>query len=267
MASKDSLLKSKNPNKFVWVRDVHKTYGDIEVLKGINLQVKKGDVLILIGASGSGKSTLLRCIHLLETIDTGEIYVDSELMGHQQGVDGRPKKNSSREITRKRSNIGMVFQHFNLFSHLTALENVKLALTTVKRMSKTGAEELAFEKLKQMGLEDKAHSYPAHLSGGQQQRVGIARALAVDPKLMLFDEPTSALDPELVGEILEIIKGMAKEGMTMILVTHELGFARKVADKIAFLHEGRIIEKNSPAEMLDNPQHEVAKSFLRRIIG
>lgn len=263
----DALSESKASENFVWVRGLHKRYGTLEILKGVDLEVNRGDVVALIGASGSGKSTLLRCIHLLESFEMGEVFVDGEMMGYSKGIDGKLRKDSQWEINRKRSGIGMVFQHFNLFSHLTVLENIALGLIMVKRMSKAEAEELAWEKLKQMGLEEKCRSYPAFLSGGQQQRVGIARALAMHPKLMLLDEPTSALDPELVGEILEIIGGMAEQGMTMILVTHELGFVRRIADKVCVLHEGNIIEENTPAELLDNPQHEIAKRFLSRVIG
>jgi polar amino acid transport system ATP-binding protein len=248
-------------------RSVRKTYGSNQVLKGITLQVEAGEVLCIIGPSGSGKSTFLRCINHLETIDGGRIYVDGELMGYRfdeaTGVLHELKPNL---VAKQRSEIGMVFQRFNLFPHLTALQNVIEAPIGVAGMSRADAVKLANELLVQVGLGDKTEHYPSQLSGGQQQRVAIARALAMKPKLMLFDEPTSALDPELVGDVLEVMKGLAKSGMTMIVVTHEMGFAREVADKVVFIDNGQIIEQGSPKDVIDRPQHERTKAFINRVL-
>ena len=249
----------------VQASNVHKRFGSIEVLKGIDMMVERGEVTCLIGPSGSGKTTLLRCINHLEQISGGRLYVDGVLVGyHQRGEklhELRP-----REAAKQRRDIGMVFQHFNLFPHMTALQNIIEAPTRVKRQSKGEAEETAYALLKRVGLEDKAKTYPAQLSGGQQQRVAIARALAMKPKLMLFDEPTSALDPELVGEVLDVMKQLANDGMTMIVVTHEMGFAREVADKLVFMDDGVVVEAGNPREVLANPQHERTKAFLSKVL-
>jgi polar amino acid transport system ATP-binding protein len=246
--------------------DVHKRYRREEVLKGIDLEVKAGDVLCLIGPSGSGKSTFLRCINHLEKIDAGRVYVDGELVGYRER-GGVLYEMHPREVCRQRADIGMVFQRFNLFPHLTALENVIEAPLRVRGDSKPAALERAHALLARVGLQDKAGAYPAHLSGGQQQRVAIARALAMRPKLMLFDEPTSALDPELVGEVLAVMRALADDGMTMIVVTHEMAFARDAGDKVAFMDGGVVVESGPPGEVLSRPRHERTRSFLARIIG
>jgi polar amino acid transport system ATP-binding protein len=245
--------------------DVHKRYGRTEVLRGLNLDVAPREVVVLIGPSGSGKTTLLRCINHLERLDAGYILVDGELVGYRRSGE-RLVEDSEREIARKRANIGMVFQRFNLFPHKTALENVIEAPIHVRKMPRAEAEELGKELLARVGLSDKLHEYPARLSGGQQQRVAIARALAMRPRLMLFDEPTSALDPELVGEVLDVMKALARDGMTMIVVTHEIGFAREVADRVVFMDEGVVVEQGKPDELLSAPQHERTKAFLSRIL-
>jgi polar amino acid transport system ATP-binding protein len=247
-------------------QDVHKYFHGNEVLKGINMQVRKGEVVVLIGASGSGKTTFLRCINHLEKIDKGRIFVDGDLIGYQLAPDGKVIEAKEKESARRRSEVGFVFQRFNLFPHLTALQNITEAPMQVKGMSRPEAEALAQELLKKVGLEQKAGAYPARLSGGQQQRVAIARALAMNPKLMLFDEPTSALDPELVGEVLKTMQQLALEGMTMIVVTHEMGFAREVANRVIFLHDGVILEEGSPEQMFNNPQQERTKAFLKAIL-
>jgi polar amino acid transport system ATP-binding protein len=231
---------------------VHKSFGPVEVLKGIDLEVKSGEVFCLIGPSGSGKSTFLRCINHLEQINAGRLYVDGELVGYRQKGDKLYELKDS-EVARKRRDIGMVFQRFNLFPHMTAVENVMEA--PVQELQGT-----------QPGLADKAGSYPSQLSGGQQQRVAIARALAMDPKLMLFDEPTSALDPELVGDVLDVMRDLAESGMTMIVVTHEMGFAREVGDSLVFMDGGVVVESGHPREVLTNPQHERTKSFLSKVL-
>ncbi len=244
---------------------VHKRFGRHEVLRGINLEVRPGEVLCLLGPSGSGKSTFLRCINHLEKINSGRLSVDGELVGYRPVGDKLHELRES-EVARKRAEIGMVFQHFNLFGHMTALENVTCAPIRVKRVSRETARARARELLDRVGLADKHDSYPAQLSGGQQQRVAIARALAMEPKLMLFDEPTSALDPELVGEVLEAMKLLAGEGMTMVVVTHEMGFAREVADKVVFMDDGVVVESGSPAEVLSNPRHERTRAFLSKVL-
>lgn len=246
---------------------VNKDFGSLHVLREIDFEVSKGEVVVLIGSSGSGKTTLLRCINLLETIDSGIIYVAGEPIGCHFGKDGVLTADSKAMIYKKRSKIGMVFQHFNLFRHLTALENVMLAPVLVRKMDKQEAKQKAISALEEVGLANKVDCYPRQLSGGQQQRIAIARALAMDPNLMLFDEPTSALDPELVGEVLQTMKKLAKKGMTMILVTHEMGFAREVADKIMFLHEGRILEDGSPEELINNPKEKRTRDFLSAVIS
>jgi len=245
--------------------DVHKNFGRLEVLRGVSTEVARGEVVVLIGASGSGKTTLLRCVNHLETLDSGRIYVDGELIGYRE-VNGRLREDSEREVARKRSAIGMVFQRFNLFPHLTALGNVIEAPMRVKKTPRKEVEELGRKLLTKVGLEDKLDVHPSRLSGGQQQRVAIARALAMEPKLMLFDEPTSALDPELVGEVLDVMKSLAREGMTMVVVTHEMGFAREVADRVVFMDEGLIVEEGMPEAILQSPQQERTKAFLNRVL-
>ncbi|MGW6354648.1 amino acid ABC transporter ATP-binding protein [Streptomyces sp. NPDC055092] len=244
---------------------VHKSFGHVEVLKGIDLEVKEGEVFCLIGPSGSGKSTFLRCINHLEKINAGRLYVDGELVGYRQKGDKLYELKDS-EVALKRRDIGMVFQRFNLFPHLTALENVMEAPVQVKRQSRSAARERAGQLLERVGLADKAKNYPSQLSGGQQQRVAIARALAMDPKLMLFDEPTSALDPELVGDVLDVMRDLAESGMTMIVVTHEMGFAREVGDSLVFMDGGVVVESGHPRDVLTNPQHERTQSFLSKVL-
>ena len=244
---------------------VSKSFGSNQVLKSISLTVKRGEVMCLVGPSGSGKSTFLRCINHLETVDAGRLRVDGILVGYRE-KDQILHELKPREAALQRRDIGMVFQRFNLFPHMTALENIIEAPMRVKRTSKAKAAERARELLARVGLADKADAYPAHLSGGQQQRVAIARALAMDPKLMLFDEPTSALDPELVGEVLDVMKKLAQEGMTMIVVTHEMGFAREVADSLVFMDGGVVVESGEPREVLTNPQHERTRSFLSKVL-
>jgi polar amino acid transport system ATP-binding protein len=244
---------------------VRKTFGQNEVLKGINLSVKQGEVLCLLGPSGSGKSTFLRCINHLETIDGGRIYVGDELIGYRQDGDVLHELHPA-EIAKQRRSIGMVFQRFNLFPHLTAIENVIEAPIGVNGVPREAAIARGKELLAKVGLADRADFYPSELSGGQQQRVAIARALAMDPALMLFDEPTSALDPELVGDVLDVMRDLAKSGMTMIVVTHEIGFAREVADTVVFMDQGVVVEAGSPAQVLDAPAHERTRSFLRSVL-
>ncbi|MBS0316185.1 MAG: amino acid ABC transporter ATP-binding protein [Proteobacteria bacterium] len=250
----------------VAVQDVHKRFGRDEVLKGIDLDVVAGEVLVLLGPSGSGKSTLLRCVNHLEKIDAGRIVVDGELVGYRERGDLLYEMRE-RDVCRQRANIGMVFQRFNLFPHLTVLENIIEAPLRVKRQAKAEAVERARGLLERVGLLAKADVYPARLSGGQQQRVAIARALAMNPKLMLFDEPTSALDPELVDEVLAVMRGLAEEGMTMIVVTHEIGFARDVGHRVVFMDGGVVVEAGSPEEVLSRPGHERTRAFLSRVIG
>jgi polar amino acid transport system ATP-binding protein len=244
---------------------VCKEFGSLRVLKGIDLQVARGEVMCLIGPSGSGKSTFLRCVNHLEQITSGRLYVDGELMGHHDR-GGRLHEMHPREAAAQRRDIGMVFQRFNLFGHRTALENVVEAPLRVKRTPWADAARRAMALLDRVGLAHKADAYPAQLSGGQQQRVAIARALAMDPKLMLFDEPTSALDPELVGEVLEVMKGLARDGMTMVVVTHEMGFAREVADTVVFMDDGVVVESGDPRTMLTAPRHERTRSFLSKVL-
>ena len=244
---------------------VHKSFGRLEVLRGIDLEVWPKEVMCMIGPSGSGKSTFLRCINHLEKIDAGKLYVDGELVGYRQRGD-KLYELPDREVCRKRSEIGMVFQRFNLFPHMTALENVIEAPIKVKGESRATAVERARKLLERVGLADKIDAYPNQLSGGQQQRVAIARALAMQPKLMLFDEPTSALDPELVGEVLDVMRGLAEDGMTMIVVTHEMGFAREVGDTLVFMDGGVIVEAGKPRDVLVNPQHDRTKLFLSKVL-
>lgn len=244
---------------------VVKSFGSNTVLRDISLEVRRGEVMCLIGPSGSGKSTFLRCINHLETLSGGRLFVEEDLIGYRQKGD-KIYELSPKEAATQRSDIGMVFQKFNLFPHMTALENVIEAPIRVKRRSKSAAVVRGKELLERVGLGDKFDSYPAHLSGGQQQRVAIARALAMEPKLMLFDEPTSALDPELVGEVLDVMKELAKSGMTMIVVTHEMGFAREVADSLVFMDGGVVVEAGDPREVLAKPQHERTKTFLSKVL-
>jgi polar amino acid transport system ATP-binding protein len=249
----------------VQAEGVHKRFGRLEVLQGINLKVKPGEVTVMLGPSGSGKSTFLRCINHLEKINGGRLWVDGELVGYRQQGD-KLYELKENEVSRKRAEIGMVFQRFNLFPHMTALGNVIEAPMRVKGVRRVDAVARGRELLGQVGLAEKADVYPAQLSGGQQQRVAIARALAMEPKLMLFDEPTSALDPELVGDVLEAMRKLAENGMTMIVVTHEMGFAREVGDQVVFMDQGVVVEKGVPTEVFANPQHERTKAFLSRIL-
>ena len=243
---------------------VHKSFGAAHILKGVDLEVAPREVFCLIGPSGSGKSTFLRCINHLEQINAGRLWVDGELVGYRQRGD-RLHELKDREVAAKRRDIGMVFQRFNLFPHMTALENVMEGPVQVKRESKAVARERARALLDRVGLADKAGSYPSQLSGGQQQRVAIARALAMEPKLLLFDEPTSALDPELVGEVLDVMKQLAREGMTMVVVTHEMGFAREVADQVVFMDQGVVVEQGAPEVVLGAPQRERTRRFISRL--
>jgi ABC-type polar amino acid transport system ATPase subunit len=244
---------------------VSKNFGTNRVLRGISLEVNQGEVLCIVGPSGSGKSTFLRCINHLERVDAGRLSVDGQLVGYRQKGD-KLYELKLKEAALQRQEIGMVFQRFNLFPHLTAVENIILAPMRVKRLSKAVATARAQELLERVGLGGKGDHYPAHLSGGQQQRVAIARALAMDPKLMLFDEPTSALDPELVGEVLDVMKELARTGMTMIVVTHEMGFAREVADTLVFMDEGVVVEAGPPRQVLSDPQHDRTKVFLSKVL-
>jgi polar amino acid transport system ATP-binding protein len=249
----------------VLAESVHKSYGRLDVLCGIDLQVAPREVLCIVGPSGSGKSTFLRCINHLEKIDAGRLSVDGQLVGYEQRGD-KIYELPEREVCRKRAEIGMVFQRFNLFPHMTALQNIVEAPVRVKGEDRSTAEERGRALLARVGLADKIDVYPNQLSGGQQQRVAIARALAMQPKLMLFDEPTSALDPELVGEVLDVMRGLAQDGMTMVVVTHEMGFAREVGDSLVFMDGGVIVESGNPREVLSNPQHERTKSFLSKVL-
>ncbi|MCG7446876.1 amino acid ABC transporter ATP-binding protein [Corynebacterium aurimucosum] len=246
-------------------QNVHKSFGQLEVLKGIDLEVQPGEVSCLLGPSGSGKSTFLRCVNHLDKATAGRLYVDGELIGYRE-KNGTLYEISEKEAAEQRSDIGMVFQSFNLFPHRTVIENIIEAPVQVKKIPEETARARAMELLEDVGLASKANNYPVQLSGGQQQRVAIARAVAMDPKLMLFDEPTSALDPELVGEVLRVMKDLAAEGMTMLVVTHEMGFAREVADKVFFMDGGVVIESGSPAEVLDNPQQARTKDFLASLL-
>lgn len=237
------------------IEAMHKKFGDHEVLKGIDFHVDRGEVVCVIGPSGSGKSTLLRCVNRLEEATSGRIW-----------VDGVQVLDPDLDIDKLRTQIGMVFQSFNLFPHLTVLRNLTLAQQRVKRRNKKEAQEIALRNLTRVGLGDKGHMYPAHLSGGMQQRVAIARALSMDPQLMLFDEPTSALDPELVGDVLEVMRSLAEEGMTMMVVTHEMGFAREVADRVVFMDDGVVVEEGKPEQVIGNPQQERTRAFLERVL-
>jgi polar amino acid transport system ATP-binding protein len=249
----------------VLAEGVRKSFGHLEVLKGIDLRVDRQEVVVLLGPSGSGKSTFLRCINHLENIDGGRLSVDGELVGYRQHGD-KLYELREKEVARKRAEIGMVFQRFNLFPNMTALSNVTVAPITVRRLGRAEAERRGMELLERVGLAEKASAYPSALSGGQQQRVAIARALAMDPKLMLFDEPTSALDPELVGEVLDVMQTLARDGMTMVVVTHEMGFAREVGDRVVFMDDGVVVEEGVPAEVFASPRHERTKAFLSKIL-
>ena len=249
-------METPNARPMVSLRGVDKHFGDLHVLRSIDLDVAPSEVVVVVGPSGSGKSTLCRSINRLETIDGGEIRVDGELLP-QEGA----------HLARLRAEVGMVFQSFNLFAHRTVLDNVALAPVKVRKVKKAEAERQALELLDRVGIADKAGSHPAQLSGGQQQRAAIARALAMQPKVMLFDEPTSALDPEMVGEVLDVMTSLAREGMTMIVVTHEMGFARRAADRVVFMDHGQIVEQATPAEFFDSPRTERAKSFLASVLS
>jgi polar amino acid transport system ATP-binding protein len=244
---------------------VRKRFGHVEVLKGIDLEVAPREVTCIIGPSGSGKSTFLRCINHLEKIDSGRLRVDGHLVGYREH-GGKLHELRDREVAAQRRDIGMVFQRFHLFPHMTALENVIEAPVQVQRMAKQAARTRGVELLERVGLGDRVHNYPNQLSGGQQQRVAIARALAMEPKLMLFDEPTSALDPELVGEVLDVMRGLAADGMTMVVVTHEMGFAREVGDTVVFMDDGVVVEAGDPKQVLTDPQHERTRAFLSKVL-
>ena len=252
-------------NLMIDAQQVCKNFGRLEVLKGIDLQVPKGSVTCLIGPSGSGKSTMLRCVNHLEKVNAGRLYVDGDLIGYRER-DGVLYEISEKDASRQRADIGIVFQQFNLFPHRTVIENIIEAPIHVKKQSEKAARAHAMELLDQVGLAHKADAYPVQLSGGQQQRVAIARAVAMDPKLMLFDEPTSALDPELVGEVLRVMKQLADDGMTMLVVTHEMGFAHEVADQVVFMADGVVVESGTPAEVLDNPKQARTQEFLSSLL-
>jgi polar amino acid transport system ATP-binding protein len=252
-------------DEMVRAEDVHKSYGSLEVLKGIDLVVKPGEVCCVLGPSGSGKSTFLRCINHLEKINAGRILVDGDLIGYRER-GGKLHELGEKEVAEQRRAIGMVFQRFNLFPHMTVLQNVMEAPCKVKRESRSEVRDRAVSLLRRVGLGDKVDGYPSQLSGGQQQRVAIARALAMRPKLMLFDEPTSALDPELVGEVLDVMKDLAQDGMTMVVVTHEIGFAREVGDKLIFMDGGVVVEEGPPRDVIANPRQERTKAFLSKVL-
>jgi polar amino acid transport system ATP-binding protein len=249
----------------VEVEGVHKRFGRLEVLRGIDLEVRRGEVMVILGPSGSGKSTLLRCINHLENIDAGRISVDGNLVGYRQ-VGDRIYELKKKEVAERRAEVGMVFQRFNLFPHMTALGNIMEAPVRVRGTPRAEATKRARVLLERVGLEEKADAYPSQLSGGQQQRVAIARALAMEPKLMLFDEPTSALDPELVGDVLDVMRALSAEGMTMMVVTHEMGFAREVADQVVFMDGGVIVERGQPADVIGAPREERTKAFLSKVL-
>jgi len=251
--------------QMIRMEKVGKYFGNLQVLKNIDIVVTKAEVVCIIGPSGSGKSTLIRCLNHLERITSGRVYIENELIDER--VQGRDQlKIPPKKVASLCSEIGIVFQRFNLFPHMTALENIMEAPVTVRKVTKKEAYEFAMELLKKVGLEDKKDEFPSRLSGGQQQRVAIARALAMKPRIMLFDEPTSALDPELVGEVLEVMKSLAHEGMTMIVVTHEMGFAREVCNRVIFMDKGEILEENTPEEIFSNPKHERTKTFLQKVL-
>ena len=245
-----------NDNDIIVIDDLHKYFGDIQAVKGVNLRIKQGEVVIVVGPSGSGKSTVLRCVNHLEVPTSGSVYID--------GVHLEDKKTNINHV---RAEVGMVFQQFNLFPHLSVLENVTVAQTMVRKRSKAEAREIGMKQLTRVGIPEKADAYPRQLSGGQQQRVAIARSLAMNPKIMLFDEPTSALDPEMIKEVLDVMLDLAKEGMTMLVVTHEMGFAKAAADRVVFMDDGQVIEIATPHDLYNNPQHDRTKLFLSKILG
>jgi polar amino acid transport system ATP-binding protein len=249
----------------VQATDVHKWFGRLHVLRGVEMTVKRQEVVVIIGPSGSGKTTFLRCINHLERIQQGRIFVNGHLIGYRE-VDGRLEEDKERSVARQRAQIGMVFQRFNLFPHLTALENITEAPVQVRHVPEADAREMGIKLLERVGLEAKRDSYPAQLSGGQQQRVAIARALAMRPALLLFDEPTSALDPEMIGEVLDVMRELAHEGMTMIVVSHEMGFAREVADRVVMMDDGIILEEGTPEELFQGGRHERTQAFLSKIL-
>ena len=250
------MSDQQNDNDIIVIDNLHKYFGHIEAVKGVNLRVKLGEVVIIVGPSGSGKSTVLRCVNHLEVPTSGAVYID--------GVHLEDKKTNINHV---RAEVGMVFQQFNLFPHLTVLENVTVAQTMVRKRSKAEAREIGMKQLTRVGIPEKADAYPRQLSGGQQQRVAIARSLAMNPKIMLFDEPTSALDPEMIKEVLDVMLDLAKEGMTMLVVTHEMGFAQAAADRVVFMDDGQVIEVASPHDLYHNPQHDRTKLFLSKILG
>ncbi|OLS60114.1 amino acid ABC transporter ATP-binding protein [Pseudomonas putida] len=259
-------MAQKSEELVIEALDIHKSFGALQILKGVSLQVKRGEVVVLIGASGSGKTTFIRCINLLEDIQGGRIRVNGHAMGYRERPDGSLVRDSERNIARQRRDIGMVFQRFNLFPHMTALENIIEAPVQVLGVSRAEALEQAKKLLARVGLADKGSHYPSMLSGGQQQRVAIARALAMKPQAMLFDEPTSALDPEIVGEVLQVMKELAEEGMTMVVVTHEMGFAKEVADRVVVLDQGELIEQGPPEQIFNHPTHPRTRAFLSRVL-
>ncbi|HEV7370590.1 ABC transporter ATP-binding protein [Arenibaculum sp.] len=263
-AQKEDDIPSPDPSAAVVVEALHKRFGALEVLKGVSLRANEGDVISMIGSSGSGKSTFLRCINLLEIPDEGRVWINGELIRMERDRHGRSRPADGRQVDRIRSRLGMVFQSFNLWSHMTVLQNVIEAPIHVLRVPRAEAVDRARTLLAKVGLHDKESAYPGHLSGGQQQRVAIARALAMQPRVMLFDEPTSALDPELVGEVLRVIRQLADEGSTMIIVTHEMAFAREVSSEVIFLHEGRIEEQGPPDQVFGDPRSERCRQFLAR---
>ncbi|MBV9451175.1 MAG: amino acid ABC transporter ATP-binding protein [Streptosporangiaceae bacterium] len=254
------------PQLAVQAEGVHKWFGRVHVLDDVSLDIAAGEVVVIIGPSGSGKTTLLRCMNHLERVDRGRLFVNGHLIGYRVNARGELTEESEAEIARQRREIGFVFQHFNLFPHLTAIQNVALAPIRVRKAPKDQGLAESRKLLARVGIEDKCDAYPRQLSGGQQQRVAIARALAMKPKLMLFDEATSALDPEMVGEVLEVMRELAAEGMTMVVVTHEMGFARGVASRVIMMDQGRIIESGPPAEVLDRPRHERTQAFLSKVL-
>ncbi|CDR10108.1 amino acid ABC transporter ATP-binding protein [Streptomyces iranensis] len=264
LTQQEPQAESADAGPMVRCEGVRKSFGTVEVLKGIDLEVQRGEVVCMIGPSGSGKSTMLRCINHLERVDAGRVWVDGEIVGYEQ-QGNKLYELADKEICRRRTQVGMVFQHFNLFPHKTVLENLVEAPRLALGESKAVASERALGLLDQVGLADKRAAYPRHLSGGQQQRVAIARALCMQPKLMLFDEPTSALDPELVGDVLAVMKDLAANGMTMVVVTHEMGFARDVANWVAFFDGGQIVERGTPEQVLGDPSHDRTKAFLSAV--